>query len=250
MSLYPDFFAKYYDRIYHHLRDGVDNRFYLDMVEKAGGRVLEVGSGTGRFFLDALEQGADIYGIDISPAMLDVLRAKLPAEQLSRVSEQGITDFRFDRPFRLIMAPFRVFMHLMSIEEQLLALQNAYDHLEPGGKFVFDAFVPRLDIIMNGIDEMKDFEEEVEPGLTVRRIVSSHSDLIRQVSHIRFRFEIEDSSGVRSQVWESDLRLFFRWELEHLMTRSPFDKWKILGDFEGNELRQGSGEFVVVGERV
>jgi len=34
-ELYPDFFARFYDVIYHQVRDGVDNRFYLDRIMNA-----------------------------------------------------------------------------------------------------------------------------------------------------------------------------------------------------------------------
>jgi ubiquinone/menaquinone biosynthesis C-methylase UbiE len=75
--LYPDYFARFYDTLYHQLRDGVDNEFFLNHILKADGKVLEIGVGTGRFFMDALNSGTDIYGIDISESMINVLRGKL-----------------------------------------------------------------------------------------------------------------------------------------------------------------------------
>jgi hypothetical protein len=139
-------------------------------------------------------------------------------------------------------------MHLMNPAEQLAALENVHRHLEPGGTLIFDAFVPRLDIVMNGLDRVKDFEAEVEPGLVLRRIVSSRSDLIAQVSHITFSFEFDDGQTLRTETWETELYLYFRWELEHLMRQSPFKRWEILGDFDGRPLGTGSGEFIVIAE--
>lgn len=85
-SEYPAFFARFYDTFYRHLRDAHDYRFYMNRILSAKGPVLEVGAGTGRFFKDALEKGADIYGIDISPAMIDVLKTKLPEKHHHRVA--------------------------------------------------------------------------------------------------------------------------------------------------------------------
>ncbi|MBN3036255.1 MAG: class I SAM-dependent methyltransferase [Bacteroidales bacterium] len=51
---------------------------------ESGGPVLETGTGTGRFFPDALGKGADIHGIDISPAMLDILKRRLPETEHHR----------------------------------------------------------------------------------------------------------------------------------------------------------------------
>ena len=74
---YPDYFARFYDLIYHKLRGGVDNQYFLDQIKQTKGKILEVGVGTGRFFIDALTRDADIYGFDISSSMIDVLKTKL-----------------------------------------------------------------------------------------------------------------------------------------------------------------------------
>jgi hypothetical protein len=58
---YPQNYARFYDLIYHQLRDGVDNDFFHNQISQVKGKILETGVGTGRFFVDALNQGADIY---------------------------------------------------------------------------------------------------------------------------------------------------------------------------------------------
>ena len=93
---YPGYFARFYDLIYHKLRDGVDNQYFLDQIKQTKGKVLEVGVGTGRFFIDALSRDADIYGFDISRSMLDVLKTKLNKTQQDRVSVQNIIEFQFE----------------------------------------------------------------------------------------------------------------------------------------------------------
>jgi hypothetical protein len=45
------------------------------------------------------------------------------------------------------------------------------------------------------------------------------------------------------------MRFFFRYELEHLVERSLFRKYKILGDYKGNELTSQSKEFIVICEK-
>ena len=171
-AYYPDFFARFYDLIYHQVRDGVDNKFYLDKIKKTKRKVLEVGVGTGRLFTEALQNGADIYGIDISPAMIDIVTAKLNKTQQKRIGQQNIVDFKFNTKFDLILAPFRVFMHLTEKEDQLEALNNVYDHLVPGGEFIFDAFVPDLNLLINGMENITDFDGEYEPGNRVKRTVT------------------------------------------------------------------------------
>jgi SAM-dependent methyltransferase len=245
-SEYPDFFARFYDLIYHQMRDGVDNRFYLDRIGETKGRILEIGSGTGRLLTEALSEGADIYGIDISPAMLGVLRSKISIEQQARISLQNMISFRFGHKFDLIIAPFRVFMHLTDKSDQLKALEHVFKNLNPGGRFIFDAFIPNLQMLLTGLDNVKDFEGEYEPGKSVKRIVSTWPDLLNQIINMTFTIEWHDGRKEYKKAWNSSLHYFFRFELEHLIERSPFSSYSILGDFEGNELNADSMEFVAI----
>lgn len=242
---YPEYFARFYDLIYHQIRDGVDNKFYLGKIKNTKGKVLEVGTGTGRLLTAALETGADVYGIDISHSMLDFLKTKLPPEHRKRISLQSIVDFKLDTKFDLIIAPFRVFMHLTEKEDQLKALDNVYDHLNKDGQFIFDVFVPALQPLITGLDNVIDFEGEYEPGNRVKRIVSTNPDLINQIINITFRFEWNEGSSNYNQEWKTPLRFFFRFELEHLIESSKFNKYHIAGDFQENELKKDSKEFVL-----
>lgn len=244
-GVYPEYFARFYDLIYHQLRDEVDNKFYLDRIKETKGKILEIGVGTGRLFMQGLETNADIYGIDISPSMLEVLKQKLPHRQHGRISLQNVIDFKLDTKFNLIIAPFRVFMHLTEKDEQLKSLNNIYGHLNPGGKFIFDVFVPDLKPLITGLENVVDFESEYEPGKRVKRMVSTKPDLINQIINICFRLEWNDNDSHYFQEWKTPLRFFFRYELEHLVERSLFKDWKISGDFMGNELDTDSKEFII-----
>ena len=51
----------------------------LAIAEGISGRILEAGCGTAQLTLSLLERGLDVYGCDISPAMLEVGRRKLAA---------------------------------------------------------------------------------------------------------------------------------------------------------------------------
>ncbi len=243
--LYPDYFARFYDLIYHQVRDGVDNNYYLSKILQTKGKVLEVGSGTGRLLTEALKNGADIYGIDISPAMIDILKSKLNVDQRSRITLQNIVDFRSESGFDLIIAPFRVLMHLNEKSDQMKALDNVYDHLNPGGTFIFDAFVPDLKMLINGMDNVTDFEGEFEPGNRMKRTVSTRPDLMNQIINVSFRLDWNEGESDFSEEWQTPMRYFFRFELEHLVERSKFSNYRIFGDFDENDLQPESREFII-----
>ncbi len=244
--MYPEIFARFYDLIYHQMRDHVDLDFFLDEIDHTGGKILEAGSGTGRLFISALSRGADIYGIDISESMLNVLKSKITPDQYFRVSLQNILDFRFDFKFDLIIAPFRVIMHIEDKKDQLRAINNVYDHLKDGGRFIFDIFIPDLNQLIKGLKDVVDFKGEYEPGRKVRRIVSTTPDLINQIINVNFRMEWDENDIYKTEDWKVPLRYFFRFELEHLVERSKFRDYKIAGDYHGSELNNNSKEFIVI----
>jgi SAM-dependent methyltransferase len=243
---YPENFARFYDVIYHQMRDSADSEFYLNEISKTKGKVLEIGTGTGRFFLNAIKEGADIYGLDISPSMINILLENLNKKEHHRISLQSIVDFRLDTQFDLIIAPFRVFMHLLDKEDQVKALNNVYSHLNKGGRFIFDVFVPDLKQLINGINNQIDFDSEYAPGKRIKRTVSTKPDLLNQLINIDFFLEWDEDNKVMQEHWLTPLRYFFRFELEHLVERSDFSDYKILGDFSGNELGKESVEFIIV----
>jgi SAM-dependent methyltransferase len=221
----------------------------MEKILDAGGPVLEVGVGTGRFFIEALNRGADIDGIDISVEMVKILMQKLPANQHHRVLVQDLCRLWMQRKYSLIIAPFRVFMHLVSVEDQIAALNHIYDHLLPGGMFIFDLFVPNLKLLLEGLDNVNDFSGEYEPGKKIKRYATMHADLINQISHVTFRFVWDEDGKEHSKEWKTDLRLFFRYEIEHLISRSRLSLENIFGSFDETELNSESREFIVVCSR-
>jgi SAM-dependent methyltransferase len=245
-QLYPKNFARFYDLIYHQHRDGVDNEYFLNEITQTKGKILEVGVGTGRLFTNALKQGADIYGIDLSQSMIDVLIEKLKGEQHNRISLQNIINFSFDFQFDLIIAPFRVIMHLLEKEDQIMAINNIFKHLKKNGRFIFDVFVPDLSYLMKGIDNYTDFEGEYENEKRIKRTISTKPDLINQIIDVKFNMVWDENNELMHDEWIMPLRFFFRYELEHLIERSNFDRYDIFGDYKGNKLGQDSKDFIIV----
>jgi len=246
INTYPKSFARFYDTVYHNVRDSVDNEYFQDEIKLTGGKVLEIGVGTGRLFLNALNMGADIYGLDVSKTMLDVLYKKLRKDQHYRISLQNIIDFVFDFKFDLIIAPFRVMMHLLDKEDQIKAIDNIFNHLNSKGRFIFDTFIPDLNQLINGVKYQMDFEGEYDSGHKIRRFVSTSPDLINQVIHVNFNLEWEENNELKHDEWVLPLRYFFRYEMEHLIERSKFQNYKIYGDYQKNDLNNESKDFIAI----
>lgn len=245
-EVYPEYFAKFYDLIYNKLRSSVDHEYYLKKSVECKGSILEIGVGTGRIFVDALNSGADIYGIDVSKTMIDVLRNKLPEEQHNRVFVKDARDFNLGVKFDLITAPFRTFSHFVDTDDQLKVLNNVYAHLNPEGKFIFDVFVPDLELMNEDKINIMDFEGEYSGGKSIRRYFSMETDFINQVIHNKFLFEWNQDNENFNNVWETQLRYFYRFEIENLIRLSNLRLVNIYGDFKESSLDNNSKDFVVV----
>ncbi len=237
-----------------------DVQFYVDEARDAGESVLEVGCGTGRILLPIARSGRTIHGLDASAAMLDRCRAKL--QQEAKAVQQRVTLHRGDarafdlgRQFDLVIAPFRVFQHLTSVEDQLAFLDSAARHLRPGGRLAFDVFNPNFAALLSadGV-EREDTPETVLPdGRSFRRAARvSRVRWIDQVSEIELIHYISKEPGgpVERRVMSFDMRWFLRAELVHLLARGGFRVRSIYGDTDRSTLTDKSPDLVVCAERV
>ena len=246
---YPDFVVRFYDVVYEKLRSHVDEAYFLRQIARSRGRILEIGVGTGRLFSQALKNGADIYGLDVNGKMIEKAREKIPAEQHQRLWIQDAVKMRLPYRFALILAPFRVFAHLIDVEDQISCLKRIHEHLEPGGRFIFDMFIPDLNVLLNGIPERVDFEGEYEKGKKLIRTSSVNYDLPTQTGDVRMKFKWDEDGLEQEAVWRFPLRIFFRFELEHLVRLSNLELEAIYGDYEENPIDRESKDFVVVCKR-
>ncbi|XVH31824.1 class I SAM-dependent methyltransferase [Haloferacaceae archaeon DSL9] len=144
MSEVPfDAWARFYDAALP--PDRPDRPFFVDYCRDADGPVLELGCGTGAIYLELLEAGVDAYGIDLSAAMLNVLRRNATERGVEpKVRRADIADFSFDFEFDTVVAPLNVVRHVASLDDQRAAFRNVSDALGDGGRFAF--WVDLLDV--------------------------------------------------------------------------------------------------------
>ncbi|PFG65819.1 methyltransferase family protein [Propionibacteriaceae bacterium ES.041] len=120
------------------------------LAELAGdGRVLELAIGTGRIGLPLSRRGIEVSGIELSRAMVDQLRRK-PGNEAIEVTVGDMAEARVPGSFRLAYLVFNTIGNLIDQESQVACFRNAAEHLEPGGHFVIELGVPRLQDLQPG----------------------------------------------------------------------------------------------------
>jgi SAM-dependent methyltransferase len=237
-----------------------DTEFYLACAQEAGGKVLELGCGTGRVLIPLAVAGFGVIGLDLSEHMLARCRAKLEAESSEvrarvRLVQGDMRDFAFDERFALITTPFRPFQHLLEPADQLACLRCANQHLAPGGRLVLDLFQPNP-LMLAGeqhMEETVDFADVPMPdGGTFtcsHRIAAFHR--ARQYNDVEMIYDVTRPSGeAKRLVHAFPFRYFFRYEVEHLLARSGFHIVAEFGDFDRSALGDGSPEMIFIAESV
>ncbi|MFY7065426.1 class I SAM-dependent DNA methyltransferase [Nocardiopsis changdeensis] len=107
------------------------------------GRALEFAVGTGRIALPLAARGVPVHGIDLSPAMVEQMRAKPGGGDIDVV----IGDFATTRvpgEFSLVYLVFNTINNVTTQDEQVECFVNAAAHLGRGGRFVVEVGVPEL----------------------------------------------------------------------------------------------------------
>ncbi|MBE2217014.1 MAG: class I SAM-dependent methyltransferase [Ignavibacteria bacterium] len=244
---YNETITRFYDTVYENPPQLIAGmKYYLDEINNTNGAVLEAGVGTGRIFLPALATGADMYGFDYSEKMLARLKEKLPAKEHHRVWNADMRRFDSGMSYSLVISPFRVFQHMLTIDDQLNALNSIYNVLEPGGMLIFDVFYPDLKRITHPLENVLEFDGEYLPGHKLQRFFSVKYDNLIQQMDLNFKFIWEEGGQEKTDTFSTKLRYYFRYELENLIGRTNFKLEKIYGDFKRSELNSKSSEFIVM----
>ena len=238
--------ARYYDLapVY---QERADKDFYLARARESSGPVLEIGCGTGRILVPIAQAGVDITGLDASPAMLDICRARLLAEGLAAPLVLGdMRQFDLGRKFALITIPFRPFQHLLDPPGQIACLEAVRRHLAPGGRLIFDVFDPKLEgLLAKDGAEFVEFDFTSHEGRAMQRSVRRlRHDRPRQVLEMELIFT-DKASGERT-IAPLTMRYFFRYEMEHLLARCGFQVREVLGDLAGSPVGPEARELIFI----
>jgi len=105
------------------------------------GPALELAIGSGRVALPLAGRGVRVEGIEASPEMVELLRAKPGGESIP-VVVGDMADVAVPGPYALVFLVFNTLFNLTGEGRQEDCFGNVARVLAPGGAFVIEAFVP------------------------------------------------------------------------------------------------------------
>jgi len=223
-------------------------------ARRAGSPILEVGCGTGRVLLPLAQAGFEVTGVDLSPAMLDIARRKVATAGLQQrvtLVKQDMRALALDRPFNMVVVALNSFSHLLTLDDQLAALDRIREHLRPGGLLLIDLFNPDLTRLVElegqvALDRIKTMDDP-DTGRRVMRFRSEQADLARQVIDVTYVADEVDAQGsVTRTIFPFSMRYLFRYELELLLRHAGFHVEAIYGSYDLDEFDTDSEKLLAV----
>ena len=246
--------AKFYDLLSGGLN--ADKEFYIKEGKKCKGKVLEVAVGTGRITLPMLKAGVDIYGFDISQAMLDVFEAKAKKKKLNikrRFKKADMRDFKYNHKFDLIIIPYRAFLHNLTPDDQISTLNNCYKQLNKGGKLIVNFFFPNPYAMAKRINApIKEDDFTIKrKDFSLRFIAYVKHEFTKQRINIKYIFQVKrKGEKMKQYLDEFPLTWIGVNEFKHLAARAKFKIKHLYGDWnKSKKLKIKKGELIWILEK-
>jgi SAM-dependent methyltransferase len=191
------------------------------LADLAGtGAALELGIGTGRLALPLSQRGIRVQGIELSPAMVAQLKSKPGGDNIA-VTIGDFATTKVDGSFKVAYLVRNTIANLTTQDEQVECFRNVAAHLEPGGCFVIEVYIPEL--------------RRLPPGETVHAftVTPTHLgfeeyDVATQIAYSHHYWvvdgQLETFSAPFRYVWPSELDLMAR--LAGMTLRERWSGWE------------------------
>lgn len=223
-----------------------DGPFYQTLAQRIGGRVLDIGCGTGRITIPLAQAGFDITGLDITPKMLERARTKAGSLPIRWV-EADARQFDLGTTFGVIIESGAAFQHLLTRADQEAMLTRVKEHLEPDGRFIVVLRFPKNSDVITDEIEREWFSYFTVQGFEVTVSGTQHYDPLRQVKTETAYRRWNDAGGRKVvRVAPLMLRYTFPQEMETLLHYNDFDIVERYGDLHFGALTSESKYLIYV----
>ncbi|MFX0063082.1 MAG: class I SAM-dependent methyltransferase [Candidatus Hermodarchaeota archaeon] len=212
--------ASYYDLF----ASNDDIPFYKEYAKQQKSPILDLASGTGRVSIPLAQEGYEVVGLELSPAMLEVTKTKyanLPEEVKKRLIfiQGSMTGFYLNQKFNLIILPSS-FGHCLTTEQQLSCLSCVREHLTTTGKFILDLY-PGGTLKEKG--SFTDNPVSIDNKHVITRSGTYTTDLIKQMQHLKLKFQIYEQNRLIEEIdVDSEVAVIFNREINLLLRISGF----------------------------
>lgn len=202
--------------VHQYIKEYCENYDSLDVIN-----VIDMGCGTGLYDKELCKLDARycIHGIDLSETMISI--AKQRKEDACSFEVADIRNFQTVKKYDVAISLFHVMSYQCTNEDLMRAFATAYDSLNDGGIFVFDAWY--------GPGVLSD-----KPSVRVKRVQDKKNWIIRNCEPMMYPndnlvdvnydiYVIDKHTNVAQNIQETHrMRYFFRPEIECFLNNVGF----------------------------
>ena len=225
--------ARLYDLLFPGGEAAVD--FYRAEADRQGGRVLELGCGTGHKLIPIAADGHRCVGLELSQDMLAEARRKAGERGVAVEWVQGdMSDFDLGRTFDLVFIAASSLLHLHEAADLVSCFRSVRRHLAPGARFVFDVFNPNVRMLADadGVRRTRNALSFMDPDRgNVSVDVAETYDAAAQVT--RGTWHLSADSEPDFVVAPLEIRSIFPQELPLLLSLGGLRLVERFGDWAG-----------------
>jgi ubiquinone/menaquinone biosynthesis C-methylase UbiE len=255
MSFHNNKYAEIYDLLYSDIKQDIP--FYLEYAKLKGSPILEIACGTGRVLIPLAKEGYEVWGIDLSHAMLAKSKEKiseLPKEVKNRIhlKQADMRVLQLNKQFNLVLVPFRSFLLLKTVKDQIQTLKNLRKNLKEEGLLIIDIFAPKYDFLTQSKRKATKKVMNPQNNHVLYRKAEIIYDHANQSMKANYTFEEQDEKErtILSFQKTLELRYIFRYEMEHLLSLSGFKLKVVYGTFDKKLYDYKSGEMIFIAKKI
>lgn len=209
--------AEFYDLLYESQKDYAAEAAALARVIRErlpGARtVLDVGCGTGAHAAALWEQGFEIDGVDLEPAMIERARARCPN---GTFIVGDMTDLNLPRRYDVVTSLFSAIGYAKSEAALRATLAGMRRHVVDGGLVVIDPWFEPGELTDGHVHALS----ASEPRRAVCRV--SRTVILGSVSRLEFEYLVGSPSGIERRSETHELGLFTEQQMEGAMAAAGF----------------------------
>lgn len=214
--------------------------------------VLELGVGTGRVAIPLAQNGINVFGIDNSLPMLQLLEAKINDNKISGITlcHQDIRSLSLKKDFETILCPFCMFNFLLSIKDQERALLSISKLMNNKSKIIFDLLTINTfsdALYDNSLKHFSTFKSSDESSMIEIYTSNTFYQQTQIFSQERF-FRKYDHNNVFIEEIHTNMknRFFFLGEFKLLLDKCGYKILNIYGNYKLSSYSKDSQNLIVV----
>ncbi|MGD8813315.1 MAG: class I SAM-dependent methyltransferase [Anaerolineales bacterium] len=226
-----------------------DISMWIDLAQRHGTPILELGCGTGRVLAHLAHAGHEVTGVDANPAMLERAQRQIPTSASDQVTllRADLRNLAIPNRFPLAIAPLNVFAELDDdYLTQTLAVVRK--HLTPKGVLALDLPNPTEALVLpeNDDDLLQTFIEQ-ETGHPVQ--VSAHHRLLPSIQSIVVTWHYDEllpNGMVSRHRFETTFHLRRPEILHRMLDETGYADVSFFGDYDFGALGEASKRLIVI----